>query len=89
MPTHKKKATKHPSEKSRAVPIYVRPHMGGTTAWGVTHCEGLYNCAGDGTIFKVGDRSIIGFWGPKTCPGATTLGDGSVWNLVPLTCKCE
>ena len=91
MPAHKKKASKKSADNTRAVPIYTRPHISPkiTGFWGVTHCEGLYNCAGSGTIYTVGDRSIIGFWGPKTCPGSTTLGDGSVWNLVPLTCKCQ
>ena len=86
MPTSKKK--KSNQKETRSVPIYVRPKVSAIT-FGKTHCEGLYNCAGGGTIFKVGDRSIIGFWNVHTCPGTTTLGDGSVWNLVPLTCKCE
>jgi hypothetical protein len=56
---------------------------------GGTHCEGTYDCFSDGTIFKIGTRSRIGFWEVETCPGSTTLGDGSQWRLIPGTCKCD
>lgn len=51
-------------------------------------CEGTYDCFADGSRFKIGDRTRIGFYGHETCPGSTTLGDGSSWRLVPGSCNC-
>ena len=50
-------------------------------------CEGTYECFIDGTTFSIGDRSTIGFY-RETCPGSTSLGDGSHWRLIPGTCRC-
>ncbi|MEL7449436.1 MAG: hypothetical protein AAFN78_09520, partial [Pseudomonadota bacterium] len=51
-------------------------------------CEGTYVCIVGSNQFNIGDRTRIGFWGKETCPGSTTLADGSVWNLLPGTCAC-
>jgi hypothetical protein len=52
------------------------------------HCEGTYNCTTGSAAFPLGTKSKIGFWSVATCPGSTTLGDGSGWTLIPLTCFC-
>lgn len=49
--------------------------------------EGTYLCYKDGSVFKIGAKETIAFWNRATCPGSTTLGDGSKWNLIPGTCR--
>jgi hypothetical protein len=48
--------------------------------------EGTYDCFVAGTLFDIGRRETIGFY-RATCPGTTTLGDGSSWRLVPGSCR--
>ena len=54
-----------------------------------TFCEGGYIASSSGSVFSEGDASVIGFVGLETCPGTTTLGDGSDWDLIPGVCNCN
>jgi len=96
----KRKRAKHPVSKTRKVTRHHRKKSVGKTVLVKAGtivgndvrlagcCEGTYNCVADGTIYKIGDQSKIGFFDKATCPGSTTLADGSTWNLVPGTCSC-